>query len=162
VGHLGSDLQPVGADGYPKRLWDKKTGVIDKTVAESWKKYDLREILEKNWTKLGPTLAPKLNVYIGDMDSYYLNMGVRMLDEFLKQRAKDPPFAGEIVFQPMAPHCWGRADRSCSARWTPTSTARAGRRGFEELEVLMSILRVSAILCVSACLVMTVQSQRRV
>ena len=98
---------PVGADGYPKRLWDKKTGVIDKTVAESWKKYDLREILEKNWTKLGPTLAPKLNVYIGDMDSYYLNMGVRMLDEFLKQRAKDPPFAGEIVFQPMAPHCWG-------------------------------------------------------
>ncbi|HEX5214719.1 MAG TPA: alpha/beta hydrolase-fold protein [Vicinamibacterales bacterium] len=98
---------PVGADGYPKRLWDKKTGVIDKTVAESWRKYDLREILEKNWTRLGPTLAPKLNVYIGDMDSYYLNMGVRMLDEFLKQRAKDPPFAGEIVFQPMAPHCWG-------------------------------------------------------
>ena len=30
-----------------------------------------------------------------------------LLDEFLKQRAKDPPFAGEIVFQPMAPHCWG-------------------------------------------------------
>ena len=98
---------PVGPDGYPRRLWDKKTGVIDKTVAEAWKKYDLREILEKNWTKLGPTLAPKLNVYIGDMDSYYLNMGVRMLDEFLKQRAKDPPFTGEIVFQPMAPHCWG-------------------------------------------------------
>jgi hypothetical protein len=41
------------------------------------------------------------------MDSYYLNMGVRKLDEFLKQRAKDPPFSGEIVFQPMAPHCWG-------------------------------------------------------
>jgi hypothetical protein len=34
-------------------------------------------------------------------------MGVRMLDEFFKQRAKDPPFTGEIVFQPMAPHCWG-------------------------------------------------------
>ncbi len=98
---------PVGPDGYPRRLWDKQTGVIDKTVAESWKKYDLRLILEANWTTLGPKLAHKLNVYIGDMDSYYLNMGVRMLDEFLKQRAKDPPFRGEIVFQPMAPHCWG-------------------------------------------------------
>ena len=98
---------PVGPDGYPRRLWDKQTGVIDKAVAESWKKYDLRRVLETNWTTLGPKVAHKLNVYIGDMDSYYLNMGVRMLDEFLKQRAKDPPFRGEIVFQPMAPHCWG-------------------------------------------------------
>ena len=56
---------------------------------------------------LGPKVAHKLHVYIGDMDSYYLNMGVRMLDEFFKERAKDPPFTGEVVFQPMAPHCWG-------------------------------------------------------
>jgi hypothetical protein len=33
-------------------------------------------------------------------------MGVHMLDEFLK-RADNPKFTGEIVFQPMAPHCWG-------------------------------------------------------
>lgn len=99
---------PVGDDGYPKRIWDKSTGAIDKTVAGYWKQhYDLRNILETNWTMLGPKVAHKINVYIGDMDSYYLNMGVRMLDEFLKQRAKDPPFTGEIVFQPMAPHCWG-------------------------------------------------------
>ena len=25
---------PVGADGYPMRLWNKKTGEIDKAVAE--------------------------------------------------------------------------------------------------------------------------------
>ena len=98
---------PVGPDGYPQRLWDKKTGVINKTVAQAWKKYDLREILEKNWTTLGPKVARKIHVYIGDMDSYYLNMGVRMLDEFFKERAKDPPFTGEVVFQPLAPHCWG-------------------------------------------------------
>ena len=84
---------PVGPDGYPQRLWDKKTGVIDKTVAEAWKKTTTcAHILETNWTTLGPKVAHKINVYIGDMDSYYLNMGVRMLDEFLKQRAKDPPF----------------------------------------------------------------------
>lgn len=99
---------PVGADGYPKPIWDKRTGVVDKSVAEYWKQhYDLRAILEANWTTLGPKVAHKINVYIGDMDSYYLNMGVRMLDDFFKQRAKDPPFKGEIVFQPMAPHCWG-------------------------------------------------------
>ena len=52
-------------------------------------------------------MAHKINVYIGDMDSYYLNMGVRQLDEFFRERAKDPPLTGEVVFQPMAPHCWG-------------------------------------------------------
>ncbi len=98
---------PVGPDGYPRRIWNKETGVVDKSVAETWKKYDLRNILETNWTTLGPKVAHKLNVYVGDMDTYFLNMGVRMLDEFLKERAKDPPYRGEIVFQPMAPHCWG-------------------------------------------------------
>ncbi|MBM3789807.1 MAG: hypothetical protein FJW35_05590, partial [Acidobacteria bacterium] len=33
---------PVGDDGYPKRIWDKMTGVIDPAVAEHWRdNYDL-------------------------------------------------------------------------------------------------------------------------
>jgi hypothetical protein len=98
---------PVGLDGYPMRIWDKQTGVIDKKVADYWKQhYDLRSILETNWATLGPKLANKINVYVGDADTYYLNMGVHMLDTFLKSAA-NPAFTGEIVFQPMAPHCWG-------------------------------------------------------
>jgi hypothetical protein len=98
---------PVGADGYPKRIWDKKTGVIDKDVAKYWKDhYDLRSILETNWATLGPKVANKINVYVGDADTYYLNMGVHMLEDFLK-KADNPKWTGEIVFQPMAPHCWG-------------------------------------------------------
>jgi hypothetical protein len=98
---------PVGADGYPKPIWNKQTGAIDKTVAESWKaNYDLRNILETNWSTLGPKVANKINVYVGDADSYFLNMGVHMLDTFLR-KADNPRWTGEIVFQPMAPHCWG-------------------------------------------------------
>jgi hypothetical protein len=98
---------PVGADGYPQPIWNKNTGEIDKTVAEYWKQhYDLRNILETNWATLGPKVANKLNVYVGDADTYYLNMGVHMLETFLKQ-ADNPKWTGEIVFQPMAPHCWG-------------------------------------------------------
>ena len=98
---------PVGPDGYPMRIWDKKTGVIDKQVAAFWKQhYDLRNILETNWATLGPKLANKINVYVGDADTYYLNMGVHMFDEFL-HRADNPKWTGETVFQPMAPHCWG-------------------------------------------------------
>ncbi|MEP6692203.1 MAG: alpha/beta hydrolase-fold protein [Gemmatimonadaceae bacterium] len=98
---------PVGSDGYPQPIWDKRTGVIDHAVADYWKQhYDLRNILETNWSTLGPKLADKINVYVGDADSYYLNMGTHLLDEFLRKAAA-PKWTGEIVFQPMAPHCWG-------------------------------------------------------
>jgi hypothetical protein len=98
---------PVGADGYPKRIWDKATGVIDKQVAEYWKQhYDLRSILQTNWATLGPKVANKINVYVGDADSYYLNMGVEQLNNFFKV-ADNPKFGGEVVFQKLAPHCWG-------------------------------------------------------
>ena len=58
------------------------------------------------WSTLGPRVADKINVYVGAMDTYYLNMGVHMLDDFLTS-ATNPKWTGEIVFQPMAPHCWG-------------------------------------------------------
>jgi putative esterase len=97
---------PVGPDGYPMRLWNKQTGAIDRTVAEKWKKYDLLDVLKTNWTTLGPKLGHKLNVYVGDMDSYYLNDAVENLYAFLQQ-ASNPKWTGEVVFQRRAPHCWG-------------------------------------------------------
>ena len=97
---------PVAPDGYPQRLWNKATGEIDRAVAEQWKKYDLQHLLEINWTTLGLKLANKLNVYVGDMDSFYLNNAVEKLNEFLS-KTQDPKFAGEILFQRRAPHCWG-------------------------------------------------------
>jgi hypothetical protein len=98
---------PVGSDGYPQRIWDKTSGVIDKAVADYWKQhFDLRNILETNWSTLGPKVAQKLNVYVGDADTYYLNMGVHMLNDFLTT-VDHPKWSGEVLFQPMAPHCWG-------------------------------------------------------
>jgi enterochelin esterase-like enzyme len=97
---------PAGSDGYPKRLWNKTTGEIDRTVAEQWKKYDLAYILRTNWATLGPKVANKLHLYVGDMDSYYLNDAVEHLNEFLT-KAENPKFGGDVVFQRRAPHCWG-------------------------------------------------------
>ncbi|HEX5475247.1 MAG TPA: alpha/beta hydrolase-fold protein [Vicinamibacterales bacterium] len=97
---------PVGDDGYPKRIWDKETGAIDHAVAEQWKKYDLLNVLKTNWPTLGPKVADKINVYVGDMDTYYLNDAVENLYGFLS-KAENPKWTGEIVFQRRAPHCWG-------------------------------------------------------
>jgi hypothetical protein len=97
---------PAGKDGYPMRIWNKETGVIDHAVAEKWKKYDLLEILKTNWATLGPKIGHKLNVYVGDMDSYYLNDAVENLNAFWTKNG-NPGEMGEIVFQRRAPHCWG-------------------------------------------------------
>ena len=100
-------FSPVGADGYPKPIWDKRTGVIDKEVAAYWKEhYDLVDILRRNWDKgLGAKLAGKLHIYVGEADNYYLNNAVYLADEFLKN-ARNPPYGGEIDYEPRAEHCW--------------------------------------------------------
>ena len=52
---------PMGADGYPKPIWDKLTGEIDHEVAAYWKEnYDLRYILERDWNFLGPKFKGKI------------------------------------------------------------------------------------------------------
>jgi hypothetical protein len=98
---------PVGENGYPRPLWDKRTGEIDPEVALYWREhFDLRHYLEENWQWLGAKLKGKLHIYVGDMDSYYLNNAVKYLETFLKS-ASDPEFAGVIEYGDGQPHCWG-------------------------------------------------------
>jgi hypothetical protein len=97
---------PLGDDGYPKRIWDKYTGEIDKEVAAYWREnYDLRYILERDWEKLGPKLQGKIHIYCGDMDNYYLNNAVYLMEEFLN-KTKNPFYAGEVDYGDRAEHCW--------------------------------------------------------
>ncbi len=98
---------PVGEDGYPKRIWDKRTGAIDPAVAAHWREsYDLVHILRRDWSKgLGRKLQGKLNIYVGDMDNYYLNNAVYLAEDFLKGTT-DPPYGGEVDYGDRAEHCW--------------------------------------------------------
>ena len=96
---------PVGPDGYPKPIWNKLTGTIDRSVAEYWKEhYDLSYILQRDWKTLGPKLRGKLKIYVGDMDNYYLNNAVYLVEEFLK--TADPPADAEVDYGDRAEHCW--------------------------------------------------------
>jgi hypothetical protein len=98
---------PVGADGYPKPLWDKTSGKIDQSVALYMRdhNYDLRYYLQQNWTTVGPQLAGKIHVYCGDMDNFYLNLAVYKLEDFL--RSANPAFGGSFEYgRPMKGHGW--------------------------------------------------------
>ena len=98
---------PVGADGYPTRLWDKQTGVDRHAVAETWKKYDLLDVLKTNWATLGPK--------VGAQDQRLRRRHGLVLSE---RRGREPQRVpvedgqpemdrARSSFQRRAPHCWG-------------------------------------------------------
>ena len=97
---------PVGDDGYPKPLWNKMTGVIDRSVADYMKEhgYDLTSYLREHWAAIGKMLEGKLHFYCGDMDSFYLNLAVYRLEDFLKS-TQNPNFGGSFDYgHPMKGH----------------------------------------------------------
>ncbi|GAB3700250.1 alpha/beta hydrolase-fold protein [Spirosoma flavus] len=97
---------PVGSDGYPKRIWNKLTGEIDPTVATYWREhFDLMHILRRDWKTLGPKLTGKIHIYCGDMDNYYLNNAVYLMEDFLKS-VKSPAANSEVAYGDRAEHCW--------------------------------------------------------
>jgi len=100
---------PVGEDGYPDLLYDKWTGEINPEVAEYWREnYDLRHILERDWNTLGPKLVGKIHVYMGEMDTFFLDEATRLLEEFL-EGTTDPYYRGFFEWGERAPHCYSGA-----------------------------------------------------
>jgi hypothetical protein len=99
---------PAGPDGYPKPLWNNLTGKIDHNVADYMRDhgYDLADYLRWNWAKIGPSLVGKIHVYVGDMDSYYLNLACYDMEDFLKNTTK-PYYDGTFEYgRPEKGHGW--------------------------------------------------------
>lgn len=97
---------PVGADGYPQAIWDPVSGAIDKETANYWRShFDVNHHLQTNWETLFGKLDGKLHIATGDMDSYYLDNAVYLLDEFLREKAQ-PKIDVEIQYGRRKPHCW--------------------------------------------------------
>ena len=97
---------PIDDRGYPKRIWDRKSGVIDKEVAEYWKEnYDLSYIMKRDWAKHGKDWENKIHLYCGDMDNYYLNNAVYLAEEILEETS-GPYYNGEVDYGDRAEHCW--------------------------------------------------------
>lgn len=97
---------PLGADGYFQPLFNKRTGQIDHHVSAYWRDhFDILEYLKRNWSTLGPQLVDKLHIYTGSMDTYYLDVAVRQLQEWLKT-TQNPHYEGYFEYGLFRPHCY--------------------------------------------------------
>ena len=75
--------------GLPEPLFNRKTGEVFTQTAKSWRAFDIRLILERNWASLAPKLMGKLHVYGGESDMFYLEGSVRLLKESLAKLGSD-------------------------------------------------------------------------
>jgi len=97
---------PLGRDGYFEPLFDKRTGVINRKVAEYWRDhYDLLEYLKRNWSAVGPKLVDKIHVYTGTMDNFFLNNSTKELEEWMRTTA-NPHYEGFFLYGDGKGHCW--------------------------------------------------------
>ncbi len=116
-------FSPVGPDGYPTEIWDQRTGVIDKNVADYWREhYDLTAILQRDWKTLGPKLQGKLHVMVGTVDTYYLDNAVHLMQAALESTAA-PHSDVTFDYGVDQPHCY---------TGPPGSTTREGGLTFTQ------------------------------
>jgi hypothetical protein len=100
---IGADdaiLGPIGDNGYPKPLWDRTSGAIDREVANYWLTQDLAHYTIQNWTTIGPKLAGKLHFYAGETDHFYRNHGVHALEDDLKANG-EPLYGATFEYGPL-------------------------------------------------------------
>ena len=82
-------FSPRGPHGRPRLLWDRKTGRVDLETARTWEKYDIRLVLERNWKSLAPLLKGRLHVFMGDLDTFYLEGATIRLKQSLADLGSD-------------------------------------------------------------------------
>jgi hypothetical protein len=134
-GQLGSFeavFSPLDRDGRPRKLWDRSSGAVDPAVARAWEAYDIRLVLERNWPTLGPKLKGKLRVITGDLDTFYLEGAVKLLEESLNRLGSDagveiiPNRDHSTLLDPMLAIRLDREMREKVARWMPARLSGSG------------------------------------
>lgn len=111
MGAYNAVFGPRGNDGLPSLMFDPITGKIDHAIAKQWEKYDLKKVLENNWSTLGPKLQGKIWIWSGDMDGIYSNVATRYFQKFIQQTTH-PTSDAIISFTPMAGHIQEWNDKS--------------------------------------------------
>lgn len=87
---------PKNAAGNPAALFDPRTGLMDKTIAEQFRRFDLGHLLRTEPAKYAPLFRGRVRLLVGDQDSFYLNEAVELLRKDLdavpaEQRGPDGP-----------------------------------------------------------------------
>jgi S-formylglutathione hydrolase FrmB len=71
--------------GKPAQIFNRNTGIIDASIVEQWKPYDMSLFIENNYNKLKESISGKIHVYAGAQDNFFLNRSVRLFKQKVKK-----------------------------------------------------------------------------
>jgi len=111
-------FSPPDASGYPRRIFDVETGVIDHEAAQAWRAYDISHILLTGWDELRPRLEGKIHVYAGGVDTFYLEGAVERFQALAREAGMLDDMVIEVI--PDMPHTLyrpGREDMIQAIAW---------------------------------------------
>ncbi len=110
-------FSPHDADtGFPKPAYDSRTGEIDTSVVEHWRRFDITKIVAGDWTRFGPIVMQRVRLNCGDHDSFYLNRAVDRFKQCVEALAEESggwkgdgyvrltPYATHFTITPMTQH----------------------------------------------------------
>ncbi|MCA9289476.1 MAG: hypothetical protein KDA25_00005 [Phycisphaerales bacterium] len=94
------------ATGLPKPMFDRVTGRIDPDVVSVWRARDLAAQLVADWDLYGALFEDRIRLACGELDSFYLDGGVRLLADRIRQRRSHPERSGSgyVWLIPRATH----------------------------------------------------------
>lgn len=77
-------FSPRGPDGRPLPLFNRGDGAVDPAIAAYWgAHYDIAHLVAANWARDGRNLIGKINVVVGDSDTFYLDGPAHRLEKTL-------------------------------------------------------------------------------
>lgn len=79
-------------NGKIRRLVNHENGDINQDVLESFKRYDISYILQKNWEKYKSEISGKIRISIGKEDNFHLQKAVYLLEQEMKELGGDIEF----------------------------------------------------------------------
>lgn len=69
------------AGGTPAPLFDSTSGIINREIAELYRRYDISLKLRENPGEIGPLFKQRIRIVVGDQDNFFLEQAVRLLKE---------------------------------------------------------------------------------
>lgn len=86
-------FSPKGADGAPKPMFDRRTGVVDAEVVQYWHDhYDLAYLVKEHWPARGRYLKGRIHLTVGTADTFYLDGSAHLFEAVLKSLGAEPHF----------------------------------------------------------------------
>jgi hypothetical protein len=87
-------FSPKGRDGAPEPMFDRKTGVVNASVAKYWHdNYDLAHLVEATWAERGRELDGRIHVIVGTADTFYLDGSAHRFETVLQRISGHPHFS---------------------------------------------------------------------